>query len=114
VDEKIRRKDENVITFLSIKTLIKFKWWPTINFFMSLEDIIEIREISKVEEVNSLLLTGNLRLLDTKIEKLGIPAGKVEVGIDQISTAFQAEGYSRYEIKYEEKLKSLYMLGRYK
>lgn len=76
---------------------------------MGLEGIKEIMECRAHEVVNKLLQDGNWRLLDFKIEKLRIPDGKVEVGVDGQGPS----SVPRFELTYKETLSALYVVGRY-
>ena len=80
---------------------------------MGLEDIKEIKECHTQEEVNALLSQANWRLIETKVEKIKVPVGKEQVGTDSIANWLGEKDWPRYEIKYEEKLVSLYVLGRH-
>lgn len=82
---------------------------------MTLEDIKEVKECSTQKEVNDLLGRGNWKLIDVKIEKVKMPAGKVQVGEDFTPNGFFSDGLrsDKFEIQYEEKLAVLYVLGRY-
>ncbi len=79
---------------------------------MKLEDIKEVKECRTQEEVNDLLQQGNWKLIDTKVAKLRIPNGKVQVGVDTTKTLYKFEGH-RYEIKYREELVGFYIVGRF-
>ena len=80
---------------------------------MGLEDIKEVKECEKQDEVNGLLNQGNWRLIEVKIEKLRIPVGKEIVGMDSAGGSLDYTMKNRYEIKYEDKLAAFYVVGRY-
>lgn len=80
---------------------------------MALEDIKEVRECRTQEEVNILLNQGNWRVIDAKVEKLRIPIGKEKVGKDMCSGFWAWGEANRFEVKYEERLTALYILGKY-
>ena len=80
---------------------------------MGLEDIKEIKECYTQDEVNKTLRQPNWRLIDVKVEKVRVPIGKEKVGLDMCSGFWQSGQAARFEIKYEEKLASLYIAGRY-
>ena len=80
---------------------------------MGLEDIKEVKECKTQDEVNDMLSQGNWRLLEVKLDKVRVPVGKEAVGTDYGGNAFSgSESSTRYEVKYEERIASLYVLGR--
>ena len=81
---------------------------------MGLEDIKEIRESNNQEEVNGLLGQGNWRLIDAKVEKVRVPVGKEKVGVDAVANWLGEQHWDRFEVKYEERLATQYIIGRYK
>ena len=80
---------------------------------MGLEDIKEIKQVTNQNVVNDLINQGNWRLIEAKIEKVKLPAGKEQVGMDSVANWLGGEHWTRYEVIYEEKLVTLYIIGRY-
>ena len=81
---------------------------------MEYKNIVEVKETTNSGEVNSLLRFGEWILIDSKIEKIRVAVGKEKVGIDFVPAGFFNDGLqsNRLEIKYEEKLTALYILGK--
>ena len=53
-------------------------------------------------------------MLDAKIEKVRVQVGKEKVGVDGISNWLGEMHWDRFEITYEERLATQYIVGRYK
>ena len=78
------------------------------------ERVLEIKESRSVDEVNQLLATGAWIVLEVKVEKTRKPVGKEKVGIEGAGNWNLYKIEDKFEIKYEENLESLYVLGRVK
>lgn len=76
--------------------------------------VLEVKECRSTEEVNSLLATGEWIVLDAKVEKIRKPVGKEVVGVEGAGNWNVYKIADRFEIKYDENLESLFVLGRVK
>ncbi len=72
-----------------------------------------VKETSNKDLVNELLANGTWRLLDVKTAKEKRPIGKVKVGVTGVSEWERLDYWNKYEITYEETLKTLYIIGRF-
>ena len=77
-------------------------------------NVTEVKECKSANEANSLLATGEWVVLTVKVEKVRKPVGKEKVGIDGAGNWNVYRTEDRFEIKYEESLETIYVLGKVK
>lgn len=80
---------------------------------MALDDIIEIKELENIDEVNSLLSTGSWRLIDVKSEKVKTTETK-ESGGSELFLGFLYESQPTIVPIENEYIETKYIIGRYK
>lgn len=73
----------------------------------------QIKTCRSEYEANLLLKSNNWKLLNAKIEKLKVPAGKEKIGT-VIQGAWDHIKYGKYEVTYKEKMEVCFVLQRIK